>query len=442
MNKWAITSIVLGCVLAVGAITWAGISWGTTANMLGEYKTQLEYVYERNLYELTDNINNIESNLSKLKVSTDSKVQEKYLANIVALSNSAQNNIATLPIEHNAINNTITFINQVSGFCLILQEDLASGKSISLDDFDQIAELHKSSQNIKYELNRLTVLVSTDYSIVDNVKDPNKGTSNFNNEFSGLNNEIVEYPQLIYDGPFSDSVTNKTIKGLSENEINKEEALNRVKDWFKGYTVEENGETDGDFATFNFKLTKNEQNYYAQITKRDGILLQFSGSYETAEGKKSEDECKTIAETFAKNIGFKDIKAVWSTISQGFVYINLATVQNDVVIYPDMIKVKVAQDNGEVVGWEARSWAYNHTNRTDLSPTIDEIKARQALTSDMDVRMTRLAIIPNDYVGETLTYEFMCISEGSTYYVYINAKTGQQANILKVVETDDGNLLM
>ena len=60
----------------------------------------------------------------------------------------------------------------------------------------------------------------------------------------------------------------------------------------------------------------------------------------------------------------------------------------------------------------------------------------------MDVRTTKLAIIPNDYVGETLTYEFMCINEGATYYVYVNAKTGEQVNILKIIETDDGNLLM
>lgn len=442
MKKGAIVAIVLSSVLAVGAITFTGISWGMTANTLGEYKNQLEYVYQRNLYELTDNINNIESNLSKLKVSTDSQVQQKYLANIIAEANSAQNNIATLPIEHNAINNTTTFINQLSGFCLIQQQNIANGEAISLDDMDQIASLHTSSQNIKYELNRLTVLVSTDYSIVDNVKNPNIDTSNFNNQFSGLNNDINEYPTLIYDGPFSDSVTNKEIKGLSTSEINAEEALNRVSEWFSGYSVKANGETKGDFETFDFTLSKGDSTSYAQVTKRDGLLLQFSGGYVAGNAQKTEDECRTIAETFASTIGVKDVKAVWSTVCNGFVYVNLTYVVNDVIVYPDMIKVKVSQDNGEVVGWEARSYAYNHIERTNLSPTIDEIQARKALTSDVDVRTCRLAIVPNDYVGETLTYEFMCISEGATYYIYIDAKTGEEFNVLKVVETDDGNLLM
>lgn len=442
MKKWAIALTIVGCVLAVGAVTFTGVSWGLTSNSLGIYKTQLEYVYERNLYELTDNINNIESNLSKLKVATDAKVQERYLANVVALANSAQNNIATLPIEHNAINKTTTFINQLSGFCLVLQQDLASGKKISLDDMDQIASLHASSQDIKYELNRLTVLVSGDYKIVDNVKDPNKGDSNFNNEFGGLKNEIVEYPQLIYDGPFSDSVTNKEIKGLSTNEINSEEALNRVKKWFPDYQVSASGETNGEFDTFNFSLEKNGQNYYAQVTKRDGILLQFNGSVDAGSANKAEDECRTIAENFASNLGFKDLKAVWSTISQGFVYINLTPIIKNVTIYPDMIKVKVAQNTGEIVGFEARSWSYNHTERSDFGASINEIEARKNLTSELDVRTVKLVIVPNEYVGETLCYEFMGIGDGSTYYVYIDAKNGQQINIQKVVETDDGELLM
>ncbi|MBO5102696.1 MAG: germination protein YpeB [Clostridia bacterium] len=440
---WIITASVLGAVLVAGAITWTGISLGTTMNALGQYKTQLEYVYERNLYELTENINNIESNLSKLKVSTDSQVQERYLASTVALANTAQNNIAVLPIEHNSINDTISFVNQLSGFCLVLQQNLAQGKKISLDDMDQIAQMHTSSQNIKYELNRLSVMVSSDYSIVDNIQNPNQGSSNFNEGFSGLNNEIVDYPQLIYDGPFSESTTNKEIKGLSTNEINAEEALNKMREWFADYSIKATGETTGGtFDAYNFELTKGEQTYYAQVTKRDGILMQLNGGYEAGESGKTEEECRTIAETFAKTLGFEDLQAVWSATSNGFVYINLCPVINKVIIYPDLIKVKVAQDNGDIVGWEAKSWAYNNVERSNLTASITETKALESLTTDMDVRTTKLALIPNEYVGETLCYEFMCINEGSTYYIYIDANTGLQMNILKIVETDDGNLLM
>ncbi len=431
-----------GVVLA-GAVTFTGISLGMTTNALGQYKTQLEHVYQRNLYELTENVNNIESNLAKLRVCTDPQVQERYLASVVALSNTAQDNISTLPIEHNSISDTIKFVNQLSGYSLILQQNLAKGEEITLDDFAQIDSLHASSQNIKYELNRLTVMVSGGYSIVDNISDPNQNSNAFDGEFAGLHNEIMDYPQLIYDGPFSESTTNKEIKGLSSNEINAEEAKNRLEKWFEGYSVRENGETKGgNFDTFDFILTKGESEYYAQVSVRDGVLLQLNSNHEARESLKTEDESRTIAEHFATLLGFEDMKAVWSATSQGFAYINLTPIIDDVVVYPDLIKVKVALDSGEVAGWEAQSWAYNHTDRANLVPSITSVQAQKAVTQDMDIRTTTLCIMPNQYVGESLVYEFMCVNSGATYYIYVDAKTGVQVNILKVIETSDGNLLM
>lgn len=440
---WKIITLSLCGVILCGAVAWAGVSLGMTTNALGQYKNQLEYVYERNLYELTDNINNIESNLAKLKNATATDVQERYLGSIVALANTAQDNIATLPIEHNAINDTIKFVNQLSGYGLVLQQKLVKNETLSMDDMEQIAGLHTSSQNIKYELNRLAVMISGGYSIVDNIADPNSGTSRFNGEFGGLNNEIVDYPQLIYDGPFSDSTTDKEIKGLPQNEINSEEALNKIKEWFPDFSAKMTGSAKGgSFDTFDFMLTKGEQEYYAQVSVRGGILIQLNGAYDAGDAVKTEDECRTIATTFAQNLGFTGMQAVWSTTSQGFCYLNLVCVTQNVAIYPDMIKVKIALDTGMIVGWEAKSWAYNHTERKNLTAKISESTARFAVTTDMDIRASRLCVIPNEYVGETLCYEFLCVQDGATYYVYVDATSGKQVNLLKVIETDDGNLLM
>jgi len=43
--------------------------------------------------------------------------------------------------------------------------------------------------------------------------------------------------------------------------------------------------------------------------------------------------------------------------------INYAYKQGDVVVYPDLIKVKIALDNGEVIGFESKGYLSNHTER-------------------------------------------------------------------------------
>ncbi len=347
-----------------------------------------------------------------------------------------------MPIEHNAINSSTTLINQLCGFCLVKQQSLSTGGTLTLDDLAQIDSLHSSSEEVKFELNRLSNMISSGYSIVDNTKNPNEQTSDFNNQFSSLTNEVTEYPQLIYDGPFSDSVTNREIKGLENREINIEEAKNLISEWFKDSKISAESETKGDFATFNFTINKNNKKYFVQITKQGGLLLSVDSHVEAGKQNKTLDECETIAVRFANSVGFKNVKSAWSTINNGFAYINLTYEQNNVIIYPDMIKVKISLASGDIVGWEAREWAYNHILRSVLTPVVDEIQARKQVPSSIDVRHFRLCVIPNDYVGETLAWEFMGIFSGSTYYVYVDAITGAQVNILRVIETDDGNLLM
>ena len=438
------TFILMSVIFAIIGTVAGGIMYFSKVNEANEYKSRLEYVYQQNFYELVDNVNNIESNLSKLTVSTDSERQNEYLSKIATLSNNAQNNISVLPIEHNAINETITYLNQLGGYTSTLQNELVSNHKIDMDEASQIEELFVISKNVKKELNKLSVLISSDdYSIVDNLSDPNQNASKFNNEWANFNNGMIEYPQLIYDGPFSDSVVHKEIKGLSENEISESEAKIKLERIFDDAEISFVGKSEGgDFDTYNYQVLTNDGEYYAQITVRDGMLIELNGEENSESMELTEEEGEVVSRNFAKKIGYENMEVVWSTKSCGFVYVNLAPVQDDVIMYPDEIKVKVSTQSGKVVGLEAKGWAYNHVKRSDLTPEISKEEAQKSVSKNMDVRTIKLVVAPNEFLGETLCWEFMCVYDGGTYYVYINAKTGLQTNILKVVETDDGNLLM
>ena len=66
---------------------------------------------------------------------------------------------------------------------------------------------------------------------------------------------------------------------------------------------------------------------------------------------------------FLNNHGFKDMKETYYLKQDGIVTINYAYTQNNVVIYSDLIKVKIALDNGEVLGIETTGYLNNHTQR-------------------------------------------------------------------------------
>ena len=434
---------IISMSVLVGLVIFMGVMWGITQSELDRYRQELNYNYLNNFYSLTDSVNNIETNLSKLSVSTDEEMQERYLTEVVSLCQSAQNNLSSLPLEHHSINETTKFINQLGGYSFTLHQNILNGEELTLDDKDQIDQLHQSASEVKFELNRLANLINSGYSIIDNIKDPNVEVNDFSQQWSGVYDDTIEYPTLIYDGPFSDSTQNKEVKGLKDINVTQTEAELLMQKWFTDWQISPSGESKGgDFDTWNFMLEKEGKNGYAQITQKGGMLLQLGTDVNAGDKNKQLEECELLPENFAKKVGIEDVKVVWSTECEGFVYCNLCYVKDGVIIYPDMIKVKVSQDTGEILGYEARSYAFNHVERTNLTPKISKKNAQEKVDEYLSILTEKLVVVPNEYVGESLAWEFKCLKEGSVYYVYIDALTGKDLNIMKVIETDDGELLM
>lgn len=443
-SKINIVLWVASAVLLLTAVAFA-IAYFVTAGNETKYKNQLEFVYEKSFYELVDNINNMEVNLSKLNSSNSRAYQADLVDKLVQESNQAQDNLASLPIDEQAISKTISFINSANGYCTSLAIQLAKGQGLSDDQKYSIEELYDSAQNVKQEVNRFATLLTNDYNIVENAK-YNSGMmqSNFSKQFSTLEEPSVEYPQLIYDGPFSDSVLNKEIKGLSDKEVTKVEAQEIVKkDIFKYESISYDGMTDGKFVTYNFTLSFADNSVgFVQVTKNGGFILSYNRTHNIEHFHKSQEECVQIAENFARELGLKDMKSVWYADAEGYLYVNLAYCANEVVVYPDLVKIKVAMDKGLVVGLEGMTYAYNHVERKIPTPAIKENKAAESVALELDVQKMTLCIIPNEYVGETLAYELQATRNGMQFYVYVDANTGELIRVMRVVETDDGNLLM
>jgi len=124
----------------------------------------------------------------------------------------------------------------------------------------------------------------------------------------------------------------------------------------------------------------------------------------------------------------------------GAVTINYAYEQENVTIYPDLIKVKIALDNGEILGMETSGYLNNHTERTIEEPTISMDEAKSKLNKNLEITSEGLAIIPTEWRTEIFCYEFKGKVDNTDFLVYINAKTGREENILVIINTPDGIL--
>lgn len=442
-SKTKVRGLIIAVVIL--AIVTGILALGFIANTvaMASYATQLENNYQRSVYELATDLKNIEINLSKAIVSTGVSAKENLYQKIYNDCNQANEDLSRLPINHESVYQTTKFINEMGGFSYYLNDKLKNGQDLSTTDYNSVNDLYNTCLYIQSVLNDFMATYNGKYNILSSSKDVTNNNNSFNSIFSNMQAEGVEYPTLIYDGPFSQSQVNKEVKGLSGEEITNEQAQEKLTSLYTNIRdIVYEGETSGIFTTYNFTF-KNDLNriLYAQITKKGGFLLSVSSYAASDKDNLSLEECEQKAEEFVNNLGL-DLKAVWSTKITGMAYINLTPVINDVIIYPDMIKVKVSANTGEVLGLEAQSYAFNHTQRDGLTATISENSARSNVDSKLEIQTQKLTLIPVEYGEETLCYEYQCTYNNSTYYVYIDAKTGKEMQILKIIETTDGSLLM
>lgn len=437
--------IIVTIILSI-AVVALGILYGISLSSLNNFQTSLENVYQKNFYELVDEVNNAETKLNKVLASNSNTYRSKLLKEVSKNASEAQTRLNMLPYSINGLSDTISFVNQLSGYTETLAKNLDKGEKIDGKDQETLEKVYESVVNIKKSLNSMSKQMWEGYNITSSSLKLDGDYNSLTSDMSAMNGEDIEYPTMIYDGPFSDSQVNKEVKGLNFSEVSMETAKNNLGKILTNISVDNlkfNGESSGHFQTYDFSYEDENGVYtFAQVTKKGGKLLTLSSQNIYKTKKLELANAEKIALDFAKKAGIDSMKVVWSDVVSDDAFINLAPVIDGVIIYPDLVKVKVDLAKGDVLGFEASSYYMNHVNRKILPTRITESVAKAKIYSGLYVKDSRLALIPLEYGEEVLCYEFICSMNGNTYYVYINAVNGAEENILKVVQTDNGNLLM
>ena len=136
------------------------------------------------------------------------------------------------------------------------------------------------------------------------------------------------------------------------------------------------------------------------------------------------------------------MKETYYLKQDGIVTINYAYTQNDVVMYPDLIKLKIALDNGEVLGIETTGYLNSHQERSLATPKISIEEAKKNLNKNLEIISEGLAVIPTEWKTEIQCYEFKGKVDDTEFLVYINSENGREEDILVIINTPNGTLTM
>lgn len=446
MRRYAVPIILALALIVTGAWGYNQYSYARSTY------TQLDNQHQRMFYDLIAHVENVELNLAKAMITSTPNQSLVIFSNTWNHAYMAQEKMSQLPITHSTIRNTEKFLSQVGDYCYSIMRKNVDGAPISQEDFDNIAEIHNYAGYIGQELQKLRAAVDDGTVTFSRIRRIGKNNLREMNEnmidlgFNRIQERLVDYPELIYDGPFSEDVLRVSPRGLTGPEVTAEQAARIVENFVgknKVTEVRNTGKGEGDIRTHSFEATQpNHPNnpIYIDVSRKGGHVVWMLNHRPVGRATLSQSQAVDVANKFLINNGLKSMVPTYSLRYDDVAVINYAYYQDGVVVYPDLIKIKVALDNGDIVGYEAASFLTSHTKRTFDKPQISVEEAREKLSVRLDVQSSRLALIPLESRREVLCYEFKGTYQNDQFLIYINAETGRQERILKVITTEKGTL--
>lgn len=445
LKKGHMFSIIVGLLIVVAILGFI------LYKKQREYRQASENSYNAAFFELVDYVQNVETYLAKSLISSTPEHGAETLTNLWREANLAQAYLSRLPIESQELENTEKFLNQVSDYSYSLSRKNIYNESLSDEDFNNLKELHTYSQELENTLNQLSDDLNTGRFSWGELTE--KGTVAFAQQvdniskesFSNLEENFHEYSGLIYDGAFSEHLTNAEPKGLTGDDIDEDQAKEIAENFIGIENIKEISNLgyfeNATISNYGFSIKKNnDETVNISISKKGGHVISMNANRDVNTELITQEQADEKGKQYLESKGFSNMKETYYLKQDGIVTINYAYNQDNVVMYPDLIKVKVALDNGEILGLESTGYLNNHQKRDISNVKITKEEAKKNLNKNLKITSEGMAVIPTEWKTEILCYEFKGKVEEREFLVYINAENGKEEDVLVITNTPNGTL--
>lgn len=440
MIRW----ILIG-VLSLGV---AGVGfWGYQEHQeKNAVLIQAENTYQRAFHDLSYRMDLMHDKIGTALAMNSRESLSPQMVEIWRLTSEAISDVGQLPLTLMPFNKTEEFLSNIGDFTYKTAVRDLKDEPLNDKEVKTLKNLYEQSGELKDELRQVqhTVLdenlrwmdvqlalaqqdEQSDNTIVDGFKTVEKkvegyAESNTDSALTGTSSKEHEY------------------QNLSGKTINQQEAAKKGSQLLSlknpgDLNVTESGD-GADVPIYSVSFQDDNKNGYIDISKQGGRPLTLLVNRDVQEQKISLNEGMEKANKYLKQYNFEDMQIFTSNQYDNVGVYSYLYNQDDVRIYSDAIELKVALDNGDLLGLTARNYFMNHKERDIPEPEISIEEAKDIVNPDVEINEDYMAVIDNDVGEEVLVYEFLGVLDGETYRIFINAMDGTEEKVEKLGGTE------
>ncbi len=447
-------------VFTISFLTIAALSLGIYASAshsrAESYRLHMTNNYQHAFDELVTAVSEMDSALQKSVYATSPAVAGAVCTEIFGKAMTAQMSLGVLPFSTYELEQTAGFISRVGDYAFALSRSAATGESLSDEQRENLKALADTSAVLNQNMKNLQadmmdgVLTMDELYKSERTLDKAEETeipSTVGSSMRLIEQEFPEIPSLIYDGPFSNHLSDSSPVMLEGAEEIDENTGREIAAGFLriGHTrVYPAGECDGELPCIYYQAERsNGDIVMVAVTKQGGKVLSMLSSHQGGEAEMEVESALNLASDFLTSRGYRGMEETYHMLQDGVLTVNFAYTNGGVVYYPDLIKVSIAMDSGEVCGFEAMGYIASHSERSLPTAAVSAEEAASEVPEALTVEHSRLALIPTSGGEERLCHEFVCVNgDEQRYIIYVNAESGKQEKILILLEDENGSLTL
>ncbi|MCF7618038.1 germination protein YpeB [Bacillus sonorensis] len=440
--------MIRGILIAILGIAIVGTSyWGYKEHQEKDaVLLHAENNYQRAFHDLTYQVDQLHDQIGSTLAMNSKKTLSPALAEVWRTTSEAHNNVSQLPLTLMPFNKTEEFLANVGDFSYKTAVRDLDKEPLNNKEYSSLNKLYEKSKDIQNELRNVQHLIidnnlrwmdvelalasgqkQSDNTIIDGFKTVENTANAFSDTDLGpaaMTNKVKE--EKGYNHLKGDKITQAEAKKIAQK---------FAQDKNYNIKVAKSGrKTNKDVYSVSMQDPDQKSDIYMDITEKGGYPVYLIQNKKIKDEKISLNDATNRALQFLKKNGYDtdDLKMDESSQYDGVGVFSFVPVQDGVWLYPDSIRMKVALDDGEIVGFSAKDFLTSHRKRDLPKPKLTPEKAKASLNHNVKVQETRLALITNEDSQEVLCYEMLGTIENDTFRMFINANDGSEEKIEKM----------
>lgn len=425
-------------ILLIGSVVW-GYQENREKNSI---LIKAENQYQRAFHDLSFHIDNLHTELGNALAvnSTSQGFHRKCLINAWKITSQAQNEISQLPLSLIEFHKTEQFLSNIARFSYQTAVRDLDKEPMSPKEMETLMTLYKHSDEISKDLRDVQSKVLSEglrwMDVEVAMASENMDTdSSIVNGFNSLNQKIGEYSEVDWGPSVPDRMEHRKFQALSGQNQSPEQISKKAAQFLglpnaQNLNVIENG-TDTEFASYSVVLDRPDEQRSIKMdyTKKAGKLIWFMDDREVNETRITLNQAIDNALEFLKDHDYDSMRAVNVDQYNNLANITFATVQDEVIIYPEKLSIRVAMDNGEITGMQASDYIFEHRKRSLKEPQLTVEEAKKRLNPTFQIQSHTLALVDNELNQEVICHQFVGEINGNHYRIYINGDSGLEEHI-------------